>query len=654
LWSTALRRTLRLFVGIAVVGALTSACSGTSKPAQGSPPASRSAAPSVVETLEAAVGGRRGADGSVPKDLAFDAYSQFVGAIPGWTVRQKLPTKGVVSGTFAVLWALKYWDTMPVAQRAAVLGSNVAGTPSPGHTFLRPSALVDPALVRNIENEVTVVEDRIARLIGRHLTIPYHVTVPASHFGPPTEFATTDPEPGPDGHSLGSCLGTFNPDIPTTGPEFTSLISHEVFHCFQFALYPESFVGTTPVPDWIMEGEAAWVGEQIAGGSRLPVYGNWWQAWLANPGEALTDRQYSSIGLLSDVDEVTHSVERLLDPMVADPAGAYARLLAHDGSQIRRDWGTRLVREPSFGESWESVGPGITDDRATPATLSVSTGATAHLGAFPPASQSAAVARVDLAGDAVRIASSTDSATGAIRTSDGSVISLHGPGPVTVCLKSGGCRCPNGSDPFGGAPQGAAGAAFMAMSTDAPNGVTFTSLSLVSECRSSSPAPPSTPAAAGVDRALVGSWQSVRWHFPPVVADTTSGGSGMRMQLHADGSAEMDFAAMRAVTLVKSASGLQSTGTFVYRGSGPARWDAGGGSLRISYTNPHGFRYHFAFSAGGTSVPPVDGDFAQGAAGTSPAGPLTHVDYAAAGSTLVFSMDIPRNLGTITITFEKV
>lgn len=53
-----------------------------------------------------------------------------------------------------------------------------------------------------------------------------------------------------------------------------STLAHEYFHCRQRDRSPESVATFTPSRRWLVEGSAAWIGEQYAGGS--PISGRWW------------------------------------------------------------------------------------------------------------------------------------------------------------------------------------------------------------------------------------------------------------------------------------------------------------------------------------------------------------------------------------------
>lgn len=224
-------------------------------------------------------------------------------------------------------------------------------------------------------------------------------------------------------------------------------MTHEAFHCFmQAALGSDARTKYDAISGWVREGAAAWVGEDAVGGS--PMSGTWWTSYLSEPGLRLFERNYSGIGFYAHMVESGNDLWPLFEPAFRAAAGstptpvginpdqfAFAVLVNGNDSSLDT-WPAGLFRDPSLGPAWDTSGPGITTNAATPIplalgeTLSVADGAQT-------------VRLLDLDG-IVRLAIERPGthAPGLLRASDGKQLALT---TTTWCGRDGGCACPDGS-----------------------------------------------------------------------------------------------------------------------------------------------------------------------------------------------------------------
>lgn len=635
------RRTASVGVAAGVAALLVfglASCSGSSGK-RPSPSASTTVAADAPDAV-GAINARLNPDGTIGKDLALDLYSSLIAPLPGWTVKQKVPTEGMASATMAVRGILAHLDELTAQQRAAVQdrlhsrGGGPAATPS--RTTHSLSGL--PANRRRTDDldlEIGYVVDLLSSRLGRRLAIPVtHVVEDDAHFGlgPSTYAYTTPSSASGDDVRMAECTITFRDGITRLSPaNRREIVAHEVYHCFQDELFLDDVRTLDSRPAWLVEGQAAWVGEELSGGGFMSP--GWWRHWLTLPGADLVGRSYDAMGYYATLDAVTHGVWGVLDGMLRDPGSAYDRTAT---PAVRQQWATGLVRRPAYGPQWESVGPGITADHADPSSVTLVRGAASA--AVPlPHRHSVALVAMQSTGDVVRVDPPRD-AVGALRTGSGTVVPLS-LNPVLLCLRGDHCRCPDGSSPGGQTYVDAgAGQVVIAVQSDSGGAVSLNQ----QDQPPCAPSPTATPVAA-IDQALVGTWVSDRWTTPPVVG-TAQGGAGMTLTFSAGAEMTADFDAMRVVTISNQGVVTQ----FRYSGTSDGTWRTHDGQLHLDYSHPRQLRVKIAIPTAGFNY---DEDFASAASGSI--GPLTAVDYRVSGSTLTVTMPIPRGLGSIVIRFHR-
>ena len=232
------------------------------------------------------------------------------------------------------------------------------------------------------------------------------------------------------------------------GPDAAAVMAHEVFHCYQqLALGSgEAVVGISP---WVEEGEATWVMAQVVPlGTNVVV--NKWSKYAFTPEVIYSDRNYDALGVFGHYGDVVQNQSevwpRLLPTLLADEGGqdsnALGMLIAGSEIPFYQQWGASYFQD-SAAPAWKKTGPGTPYD-ASPTPTHYDIGSDqSH--AFPnggPAQSTQTV--VDSTAD-VLIVYLMDG-YGMVHDKDHGVdTSLAVAAPVALCLRGGGCACPDGS-----------------------------------------------------------------------------------------------------------------------------------------------------------------------------------------------------------------
>jgi len=250
------------------------------------------------------------------------------------------------------------------------------------------------------------------------------------------------------------------------GASFVSTVAHEIWHCFQLDSNPVAF---ETAPAWVIEGQAEWAGETVAGGSASSA--SRWDTWLLTPQSALPRRSYDAIGLYAVADQQGADPWRTMLPMIGrSTTDAVGTLFGSAAPEALVAVAERLVRAPDVGAQWESDGPGITAGQAAqvlaldgdaPARVEGSAG---RLATFP------VVLAVPAEGDIVSIR--IEGGTAAAVQLPGTGIALVGPGAsARFCLDPEGCVCPDGTSPYGELPAAEPGEGAAAIAAMDPGAV---------------------------------------------------------------------------------------------------------------------------------------------------------------------------------------
>lgn len=255
-------------------------------------------------------------------------------------------------------------------------------------------------------------------------------------------FGASSDRDGPLGLALVDCtlyFGRFLSGKPAN--VLRSLVYHEVFHCIQRRMSPG-----TRRPTWIVEGSAAWVGENAGGGAPV-ISSAWWRNYLGVSGYApsIDADGYTAIGIFA------HAFDRVgMDPWPAlrrvftagDILGDeeyLSKIVSEDADGFYATWGPSRMREPGWGAAWDTTGPAIGARELSP--LQLLTGFRGSL----PAVGTTLFTPDDIGRTEVVIIEGI--AEGAMRWEpDGEEVAVSGAFREAWCGEDG-CECPDGGEP---------------------------------------------------------------------------------------------------------------------------------------------------------------------------------------------------------------
>ncbi len=105
--------------------------------------------------------------------------------------------------------------------------------------------------------------------------------------------------------------------------------------------------------------------------TELPV----WDSYLTRLDISLFARSYDAIGFYAHMTNSGENTWHLLDPMLKAGSSAAAYGVAAD-KQVRLTWASSLARQDSFGQGWQTRGPGITSATDHPGVQTLAAGST--------------------------------------------------------------------------------------------------------------------------------------------------------------------------------------------------------------------------------------------------------------------------------------
>lgn len=114
---------------------------------------------------------------------------------------------------------------------------------------------------------------------------------------------------------INACLIQFSTwGYSQTGAVLTTILSHEIYHCFQFSLVGFR-AATSVLPTWVIEGQAAFAGQYFADGSVHDIPA--WQDYLSG-AQAISSMSYGSIGVWATVHDIdARDVFEFMDNLVS-------------------------------------------------------------------------------------------------------------------------------------------------------------------------------------------------------------------------------------------------------------------------------------------------------------------------------------------------
>jgi len=410
--------------------------------------------------------------------------------------------------------------------------------------------------------------------------LPYDNGDGTRNFSDAASFATALPFTQSPDVAFDECRIRINATAPldavagTADPAFISAIAQETFHCLQFGLVPAG----AGVPQWVMEGAAAFAGEDVAGGSRLSAA--WWERWIAQPERPLDRRTYDAAGFFFLLRDLADPYA-FADAFLTDPSPSSIRRRLEQTPLFDR-WGTQYAMEPTWGPTYTVVGDGAPTVPAPQQTMALSVDGprVAAAGLTATTELSASAYRFAVPGD-VLVVTAGPADRGGLRFLDGTEHPLA-EATQAFCLNPQGCACPGVPPESSTATAVASTEVFIGVGPSSGGGPELAARSLGQWCNEVLvPA----PADGALDECLSRQWVSTGYVVPQTagVLQETTGGAGALLQLRPDLEAvvSMDDTTPVVVTAT-DATGAVTTTTLEYRGRGTGTWSAENGVIDVA------------------------------------------------------------------------
>jgi hypothetical protein len=450
---------------VAACGSPTSsgpASSGQSAPAASSSSATGATTPSpsngpppmVPGPAWAAVLDQVGADGTVSRDVALQAFALAFGSLPGVTTPPG-DSGSIPSGSMALRWLVSYWAELTPEQQAAAIVAipELAGiqrtSSTPGDAVLAvarpdPPSAVAPALAQQRSNAwyTQLAKEMIGQIALRLPNAPDIGLQVDAHFGlaqgakSGMETGVYDANGGIGGKPA-KCVIVVSPlGDAQTDSDVQVEMAHEAWHCYEGAIVGLARLWSQNPAPWIIEGEAAWVGASIV--PTAPLAEQAWWDYLDKPELSMFSRTYSGIGFFAHLGDIALDPWTKLVPVLEAKSNTDAFTAAGaDADAFLDSWASSYLADPGRGMPWNMTGPAIPQDKAQPVAISLPNGASITESAKAYGNVIAVLT------DTPEVLETTFS--GRARLSDGSGHDYLAGDSGAFCLLKTGCVCPAAS-----------------------------------------------------------------------------------------------------------------------------------------------------------------------------------------------------------------
>jgi von Willebrand factor type D domain len=229
--------------------------------------------------------------------------------------------------------------------------------------------------------------------------------------------------------------------------DVAAIMSHEVFHCYQ-QRWAGSNQNAASLSAWVTEGEATWVMEQLHPSNT--VVSSYWSKYAFTPTTKFNDRSYDAVGVYGHEGDLAGDqsmIWPLLLGIVTDNVGghdsaALTLLMSSDSDRFYSTWGGSYYEDQAQSD-WHMAGPGTPPSSGpTPRSVTIGSEDAQEIGLFGP--YQAAQTVIDATGDILVV--NLTSGYGKVHDSDYAVDkTLDTSAPLALCVKQGGCKCPDGT-----------------------------------------------------------------------------------------------------------------------------------------------------------------------------------------------------------------
>jgi von Willebrand factor type D domain len=396
----------------------------------------------------------------VTADRARLLFSMVVGPLPGVSVAAEGRDPSDFDGTLAVGYIYEVWSSLtPEQQKAAtnlIMGKSVAAPPS---ASMRPLPVLPLASFLLFASDTPAYD---YKTLGKNAdgTLAAFLNVAPLQFDITVEYGT--PQGTEYAHTWSWTWGNVvgwdkGCHITVWNQKFQALdendaeavVTHEMFHCFQQRTAQTAAAWTT-VSAWVLEGEATWAMSTVVPAAvSTGIFEGKWNLYVFGPKTVYSDRAYDAIGVYGHLGDLSGSqaVWPKLLPMVLagmgnDDSAAFKLLIQGNESQYYTSWGSSYF-EVTGNTQWAMLSPG-SPPTSGPAPDSISVEAGTEEALTPVGPYQAGLFQLSGGADVVVVAL----LTGYGRLHDqGFAIdtALDASGPLALCLKQGGCSCPDGT-----------------------------------------------------------------------------------------------------------------------------------------------------------------------------------------------------------------
>lgn len=626
------RRAGRLLGLVTAVALVAAACAAADDPAarESAPAKDSSTAPAAADASLQAFSALLDDEGTLSLRAALSVYAALLGPLPGVTPADlgTDPAEDLLAPAIRVLG--RNLAAVPPSARAQVRATldqltaaagdaeidvqipadGGAGESAAGAHEGRAGVRSDAPTASALRADLLEIRDDLSERAGH----PMRLTVRARVVGDSVTGGDAVTAGAPVGGPYTTCVitvptGRFDED----GASVRSTLAHEMWHCFQLDSSPVAFESG---PEWIVEGQAEWAGEEYVDGS--PSSAGRWDTWLTTVPSSLYRRSYDAIGLYAVASQHGSDPWRTMLPMLRQRGErAVTTLFGSDAVTAQRAISEALVRAPELGDNWESTGPGITGaDGTPPFDVSPENPLTAAAAAGPFGSLDA---KLDVAAGDVLVLSAPHGTTATVELPGLDATPVPIGGSLAVCVDPEGCTCPDGTDP--GLPTAGPGRGAVAIGTTVAQRLTVSAQyrSLEDEC----------------DASLVGQWSIPVRTVLRTLLTAYGGARGpdcdgpMLLTFGEDGTFGLDYrarctfgsvAGVGRATLrgryttagtTVAVSGVTGAGSVTVRGvrmplpfvdglrrtvTAPGEYRVDGDQLTIDFTTPEGRRVSFTYS----------------------------------------------------------
>ena len=379
-------------------------------------------------------------DGFLDTQAAVDLFAATYGPVPGADPARFEPDQSSV----ALRNIARVFDELTEEQQAAVsavmdapdAGQALGSTPTVRYADTRAQAATTDA---SLDAMVEEIRTELSVRLGRRMTWPVDV-VRDWPFSRPTVHADASPMGG--GRFNVRPFDTCRIRLASDPGELRHTLTHEMYHCFQFQMA----ANWSGVPDWVIEGQAAWVAARVVGLDRKSTvrYAN----WLNTARRSLYVRSYDAIGFYWAIEQAGKDPWAVMPEMLIsdheDAVAATGLTPAEAAMWIGSTNGRYEVPLREITSPYWRLAASDGPPRVRRAEIDVRPGRPYHRQGS--VGNMAGVGAHDFYfedGDVVDVLIVAD--TGVIEFLDHQPITFEGELNRRFCIRDGGC-CPNGSE----------------------------------------------------------------------------------------------------------------------------------------------------------------------------------------------------------------